>query len=153
MRTLVIKIAALLIISNIYLMSQDLIDPPKLVQFETTTLVDRSINHFIRAWNWGSPGAMLDSAMYINTYHGFIFDSDDYLEDTHLMTRPDNPSYTLIGGRAKNFVFNAHSLYLEPALTVDTTQNFTPANWNKTGAVFGFNVVTGNGNQELGKII
>ncbi len=118
--------------------SQDIIDPPKLIQFETTTLVDRSINHFIRAWNWGGPGAMLDSAMFINTYHGFIFDSDDYLEDTHLMTRPDSCYARLIGGRAKNFVFNAHCLYLEPTLDIDSTQEFVPASWNKSGAVFGF---------------
>ena len=135
--------------SNI--LSQDLIDPPKLVQFDTTTAIDRSINHFIRAWNWGGPGAMLDSAMFINTYHGFIFDSDDYLEDTHLMTRPDSSYARLIGGRAKDFVFNAHCLYLNPKLIVDSTQEFIPLNNDNTGAVFGFidksyNVIDTNAN-------
>lgn len=63
---LILLIVILLNNNNLY--CQDIIDPPKLIQFETSPVVDRNFNSFsfIIGWNWGTPGAMLDSAVTLN---------------------------------------------------------------------------------------
>ncbi len=131
-------LAALLCFSSILLYSQNIIDPPKLSQFDTSPVVDKNFNGFIIGWNWGTPGAMLDSAMYINTYHGFDFESDDYLEDTYVMVPPVKWDSYIVGGRNNNYIFNAHCLYFDPSLIVDTSQSFIPRANDNTGAVMGF---------------
>ncbi len=59
-------LAAILSFSNVVLLSQDIIDPPKLIQLETESIVQREPDRFVRGWTCGSPGNMLDSAMFIS---------------------------------------------------------------------------------------
>lgn len=66
MKSYILILAAILSFSNMVLLSQDIIDPPKLSQFDTSSVVNKNFNSFIIGWNWGTPGAMLDSAMYIS---------------------------------------------------------------------------------------
>jgi len=65
MRKYILMLAAILSFSNVVLLSQDIIDPPKLTQLETESIVQREPDRFVRGWTCGSPGNMLDSAMYI----------------------------------------------------------------------------------------
>jgi len=66
MKKLNLSILIILISSNIMLFSQDIIDPPKLNQFNDTNVAKREQNQFIRGWTCATPGNMLDSAMYIS---------------------------------------------------------------------------------------
>ena len=48
------------------LLSQDIIDPPKLNQLVNSNIIQREQNKFIRGWFCGFSGNMLDSAMFIS---------------------------------------------------------------------------------------
>ena len=63
---ILISIVIIILTNYFKAYSQDIIDPPKLSQFDTSPVVDRNFNSFVIGWNWGTPGAMLDSAMYIS---------------------------------------------------------------------------------------
>ncbi len=142
MNKIIYLVTFILIIYNISTYSQNIIDPPHLVRLDTTDALNRNYQGFMLGWNWSSPGSRLDSVMNINTYHGFehsTFEGLNKCAENLLVIEPPGRYYSYItGARGVNCVFNAHCLYLEPALTVDTTQNFTPSNWNRSGAVFGF---------------
>ncbi len=131
-----------LLLSNINIFSQNVIDPPHLQRIDTTDALNRNYHGFMIGWNWGSPGARLDSVMNINSYHGFsnskLSVENACAKNMLVIEPPGRWNSYIVGARGRDCAFNAHSLYLEPALTVDETQSFTPANWNKTGAVFGF---------------
>jgi len=49
--------------------AQDIVDPPKLFNKDTSAVIISNIKEFPRGWNWGSPGRKLDSAMYVKYYH------------------------------------------------------------------------------------
>ncbi len=136
-------LAFIILLNNINLFCQDIIDPPKLNQLDTLSILQREPDRFVRGWTCGSPGNMLDSAMYINTYYSYHHDyyNDTNNNSTHnllIINRPGHYESYLVAGRDENVAFNTQSLYLDPALNVDTTQEFVPASWNKSGAVFGF---------------
>ena len=78
-----LSIIIILLSSNIILFSQDIIDPSKLSQFNDTTIAKREQNQFIRGWTCGTPGNMLDSAMYMNTYYGYL---NDWFQEEDLET-------------------------------------------------------------------
>jgi len=66
MKINIILVLAILIGFNyLNIFSQDIIDPPKLNQFNDTSVAKREQNQFIRGWTCGSPGNMLDSAIFI----------------------------------------------------------------------------------------
>ena len=58
-------------------LSQDIIDPPKLPRnFTNTNLYDPyyNVNHFLKGWNWGSAGARLEILMHLLIFvlqHGY----------------------------------------------------------------------------------
>ncbi len=136
-------LVAIFIILGCYsLLSQDIIDPPKLNQLVNSNIIKREQNKFIRGWTCGSPGNMLDSAMFINTYCGYENDSlqgvNQCTYDLLFITRPGHSENNIVGGRNNYSIFNAHSLYLDPSLVVDTTQGFVPRPNENTGAVMGF---------------
>ncbi|NLO18509.1 MAG: hypothetical protein GX121_01285 [Ignavibacteria bacterium] len=66
MKNIYLTLMLVILLNNNELLSQDKIDPPKLIQFDTSPVVDRNFNSFIIGWNWGTPGAMLDSAITLN---------------------------------------------------------------------------------------
>ncbi len=132
------KIIFLLLIINLNLLiSQDLINPPKLQRLDTTTAIDRS-NSFVKGWNWGSPGQKLDSALLMNSYHDFPESSTDTKFDMKNMEVPGDWGSNIIGGRNSNNVFLGLSLHLEPTIKVDSTYNFRPRFGDINGSVFGF---------------
>lgn len=68
--------------------SQDKINPPTL--FNSTfynnhydTLIIRQIPGFILGYNWGSPGARLNSALKINTHHDYNLGSTNYSDSMY----------------------------------------------------------------------
>ena len=56
----------IILLNIIKLLSQDIIDPPKLNQLETDTIIQREPDRFVCGWTIGAPGNMLDSAMFIS---------------------------------------------------------------------------------------
>lgn len=97
-------ILVLLIFNINLLISQDLINPPKLQRLDTSTAIDRSKN-FVKGWNWGSPGKKLDSAMLMNTYHDFPESSTDTKYNVKTMEVPGQWGSYITGGRNYNYVF------------------------------------------------
>ncbi|HPO62585.1 MAG TPA: hypothetical protein PK762_05835 [Candidatus Kapabacteria bacterium] len=143
MKINIILVLAILIVFNYFnIISQDIIDPPKLIQLETESIVQKEPDRFVRGWTCGFPGNMLDSAMFINTYYSY---HHDYYQGTNnsthnllIINRPGHYESYLVAGRDENVAFNTQSLYLEPSLEVDTTQNFVPRENDNTGAAMGF---------------
>ena len=135
-------LAVIILSSNINIFSQVKIDPPKLSQFNDTTIVQREPDRFVRGWTCASHGNMLDSAMFINTYYGYPYDwMEDSNESVHnvlVIDRPGHWDSGLVEGRSNNVIFNTQSLYLEPSLEVDTTQNFNPRANDISGEAMGF---------------
>lgn len=114
---------------------QDVINPPVLPNVDTTQVINRGSLGFVKGWNWGSPGAPLDSALNINFYHNMNYSTSDYKPN---MNVAEQLGGFIVGGRNSNVVFNALSLHLEPTIVVDTTENFQGRHGDNTGAVFGF---------------
>jgi len=142
MRKYILMLAVIILSSNINIFSQVKIDPPKLSQFNDTTIVQREPDRFVRGWTCASHGNMLDSAMFINTYYGYPYDwMEDSNESVHnvlVIDRPGHWDSGLVEGRSNNVIFNTQSLYLEPSLEVDTTQNFNPRANDISGEAMGF---------------
>jgi hypothetical protein len=126
-----------LIINLNLLISQDLINPPKLQRLDTTTAIDRS-NNFVKGWNWGSPGRKLDTAMLMNAYHDFPYLSTDTKSNILSMQKPGPWNANISGGRNGNYFFLGQALHLEPTINVDSTDNFRPRVGDINGSVFGF---------------
>lgn len=67
-------------LAQIIVCAQDSFDPPSFLSItgaravtkpgQTSFRFDEIDRHFIRGWNWGEPGSLLDSAMHMNMYHG-----------------------------------------------------------------------------------
>ena len=66
-------IAFILVISTVK--AQDIIDPPRLFNKDTSSVIITNINEFVRGWNWDSPGRKLDLA----SIQTFIQFKDNYL--------------------------------------------------------------------------
>jgi hypothetical protein len=76
-------LTGIILLNIIHLYSQDIIDPPRLFDKSlpnwvaytghTIYLPDKFYTgkDFILAWNWGSIGEKLDSALKVNYYHGY----------------------------------------------------------------------------------
>jgi hypothetical protein len=71
MKKIIIAIALSFMVINLY--SQNIVDPPKLSNFNTinTNIYDINFNKdsFLLGWNWGSAGLALDQALNMNYYH------------------------------------------------------------------------------------
>ena len=145
MKKLLICLVAIVSIISAY--SQDIIDPPKLpTDFNDSTIYDKNFTNtnFIRGWSFGTPGRKLDEAMYMNYYLMGIFpqwdntyqytDSSFYIKNHRRTVVIDS----VVGGRNGTCILNAHSIYLEPTIIVDSTNNFKPRQGDSTGAVFGW---------------
>ncbi len=130
-------IAEILILVFVFMKgySQDLINPPVLQNIDTCQRVNHGSLGFVKGWNWGSPGARIDSALNINFYHNIDYSSSDYIPNMNLVAPLRGK---IVGGRNADVVFNALSLHLEPTLKVDTSDNFKGRTGDNTGAVFGF---------------
>ena len=133
-----IIIIAILMALPCYIFAQDKLDPNP-IGFTTTPLnsmtIQRNPNKFIRGWNWGSAGRKLDEALNINTYHNFPQNSNDYIDGIYII----EPLDSIVGGRTTNRVLNAHAVYYEPALLVNTSDiDFEPMPFDRNGGVFGF---------------
>jgi len=76
--------------------------------------------------------------MLMNGYHDFPFVNLDYKNNMLIIQQPDNDTLKIVAGHDADVVLNAHCLHLEPTLTVDSTDNFTPKAGDTTGAVFGW---------------
>ncbi|MDT3739533.1 MAG: hypothetical protein RO257_08545 [Candidatus Kapabacteria bacterium] len=148
-----LKYFPLFILLSISAYSQNIIDPPVLpIGFDSTALFDRTFNDttFIRAWNWGSPGRALDEALRINFYHdGYepgVTTQAQYTGDTltadSLLYIPNHRKAVQVtgvsGGRDSKFILNAHSQIIYPVIEVDSTSDFVPRAFDRTGSVFGF---------------
>jgi hypothetical protein len=81
------------------------------------------------------PSRKLDSAMDMNFYHNFYFGDTNSINNSLNIPQIKN---SVIAGRNKDRTINAHALYLEPTIDVDSTDNFQPRVGDSTGAVFGF---------------
>lgn len=140
MRTILLTIIVFFIANQLF--AQDFMDPAKIFSRDTSSAINQSNNEFIRSWNWGTSGAALDAAMRMHWYHSMDLhpDSTNYHGNCRLLyplTHPD-PLFIIIGGHYDYRLFQAHSLYLDPTIIVDSTQNFKPKPYDNTGAVFGF---------------
>lgn len=139
-----------LILSSLFLFSQDVINPPKfdyLIQNNTPTSYWDYIYHgntpYILGWNWSSTGSTLDNALQMNTYHDFPFTQTDVKHNLLLIQPPnEDTTYKIVSGHNQNYILNAHCLHLEPTITVDSSENFKPRFGDKTGAVFGWTYKT-----------
>jgi len=144
MRKIILLVLAIILNFNCYnIYSQVIIDPPKLNQLDTLSILQREPDRFVRGWTCGSPGNMLDSAMNINTYYSYHYDyynatNNNSTHNLLIINRPGHYESYLVAGRDENVAFNTQSLYLEPSLQVDTTQNFKPRANDNTGAAMGF---------------
>ncbi|MGA2296305.1 MAG: hypothetical protein ABSG15_02025 [FCB group bacterium] len=136
--------------------AQDIVDPPKLFNKDTSAVIISNIKEFPRGWNWGSPGRKLDSAMYVKYYHELkLYENQtDYIDSARaiqplskVVITPNytpfdttyDTSYVNIVGRNNNYQFNSIALHLEPTIVVDSNDNtFQPRAGDGTGAVFGF---------------
>ena len=154
MRKYILLVLATILIFNCYnIFSQDIIDPPKLGQLESDTIIQREPDRFVRGWTIGAPGNMLDSAMFINTYYSYhpnyYLDSNKSTHNLLIINRPGlgYEEHSIVGGRDNNVLFNTQSIYLEPSLEVDTTQSFVPRENDNTGAAMGF--LKGNWESEV----
>ncbi|OGU41382.1 MAG: hypothetical protein A2X61_13015 [Ignavibacteria bacterium GWB2_35_12] len=116
------------------LFAQDIIDPPPL-SCVNDTVIQREFNHFIRGFNFYNPGRKLDEAMNMNYCHSLWYGETDLFNNPYNI--PTIKNY-VIRGRDVDRTINGHALYLEPTLTVDSTENFKPRFGDKSGAVFGF---------------
>jgi hypothetical protein len=137
------------------LYSQNNIDPPVLtgtvvdtltngriythtVNLNDTTLFKRSMNEFIRGWNYGTTGRQIDRLMNTNMYlqhweSGSNYDWNHHGDSNnwYLRIRP-------LGSGSDENVCTVHALYYEPAITVDNSESFTIRTENQNGAIFGF---------------
>lgn len=121
MKKFSIFLAASLLSINFNLFSQDIIDPPKLNQFDSLSILNTN-KVFVRGWNWGLPGNMLDSAMFFNTYHSYKYewfqDANASTHNLNIINRPGRDEGKIVAGRNSDGIFNAHSLYFEPATII-----------------------------------
>ena len=144
-------ISVILIFSFFRSESQDKIDPPKLPYFNYVNYIynnflvdtayfpyDKNFDQtlFVKGWNWGTPGAHLDSALGINFYHDMPLGYGQH--DFKYYMRVAKQMGGVTGGRQCDNIFNAQYIYLEPTLIVDSTENFKGRYGDSTGAVFGF---------------
>jgi len=130
-----ILITMILLFTSVNMFSQNPLDPAK-VFIKDTSLVTNSLDtQFVRGFNWSSPGYRLDSAMRINFYHHMNLNQaiTDYTPNARLMQPLEHPTRVIIGGRNCNRLFQAHSLYLDPTIIVDSTLNFKPKVYDNTG--------------------
>jgi hypothetical protein len=106
--------------------AQDIIDPPRLFNSSTETMIQSQTTSFVKGWNWGFTGRLLDEAMKMTYYHNLpITDvNSDYIDNTKAV----QPLYLRVGdvdfhiiGRNQNLILNGNALYLEPTLVVDST--------------------------------
>lgn len=143
MRKYILLVLAIILVFNYFnIFSQVKIDPPKLSQFNDTTIVQREQDRFVRGWTCATPGNMLDSAMFINTYYGYprswMEGINKSVHNVLVINRPGNSSSGIVEDRSHNVIFNTQSLYLEPSLDLDTTQNFSPRANDISGSTMGF---------------
>ena len=136
-------LAVIILLNIIKLLSQDIIDPPKLNQLDTLSILQREPDRFVRGWTVGAPGNMLDSAMFINTYYDYKYDlyqgTNKSIHNLLVINIPGHGhNCNIASGRDNNVVFNTQSIYLDPSLEVDTTENFTPRANDISGEAMGF---------------
>jgi len=65
MKNLIMAILATTILV-LALSAQDKVDPRRLFNKATDTLINSNINEFAKGWNWGTSGRKLDEALNIN---------------------------------------------------------------------------------------
>jgi len=135
MKNIIISVIILLI-SSIFSYSQNIIDPPKIIESSEDTMIIRTQNEFVIGWNWGGRGRELDNALKVNYYHGLDYNDDktDYCDNPRVM-------YVLgdmVHSCAYNLPFNGRAMYYDPVLTVDSNINFQPRLYDKTGAILAF---------------
>ncbi len=132
-------------------MSQDIVDPPKLFNKDTLSIYDKRPETFTIGWNWAGPVSKFDRTMNVTTYH----EIPKYYKDgkwpipyaihnqilDSLKAIPclwDVTDGRELCNRVHNSAMNGMSLFLEPSLPVDTSDN-RPARWNDaSGGVYGF---------------
>lgn len=133
-------ITMILFFTSVNLFSQNPLDPAKVFIKDTSSVINLIDTQFVKGFNWSSQGARLDSAMHINFYHHMDLDTSfhDYYPNARLMQPLEHPTRVIIGGRNNIRLFQGHSLYLDPTITVDSTLNFKPKPYDNTGSVFGF---------------
>jgi len=121
MKKLKLLLVLIIIFDCINLLSQDIIDPPKLSQFDSLPILNTN-QVFVRGWNWGLPGNMLDSAMFFNTYHSYKYewfqDANASTHNLNIINRPGRDEGKIVAGRNSDGIFNAHSLYFKPATII-----------------------------------
>lgn len=152
----ILTILFLIIINGKYeLYSQNNINPPVLsgsaldtllngstvtatVNFHDQNVYNRNMTDFILGYNYGTEGRQLDKLLNSNTYLSHWETSCDYdwnhygdYNNWYLRIRPFG-----VGGDIN--VCSSFAMYYEPAITVDTSETFTPGAENKYGALFGF---------------
>jgi hypothetical protein len=132
MKKIFLTIALLLIVINLY--SQDLIDPPKLFNKNDTSATHNIFtplnnNKFHLGYNAGAPGVKLDYALYMNNILYYVPDNFRDLDtNANIFFNLDLAPLVIIG----------ESMTLNPCITVDSTENFTPMVGDNKGSVFGF---------------
>lgn len=142
MKKIIILIAIMINISY----SQELLNPKKLAGVDfTSSNFNRNFmtTNFTYGWNWSSPGLKLDNALHINAHHNQFwtngwdnkpsFDNTKYSSNYGFYV-----NITGLCGRKDPNPFVGFGQYFEPALEVDTTNNFVANSEAELGAAFGF---------------
>ncbi len=151
------NLLVLIIVLAVTALSQNRVTPNVLSGFNfSQSSIDRNFNSntFVIGWNWGSKNRSIDESLNINTHHHSFQDFENIANWREYSTsvpvyQNNSASYTnglrsnavipfRYGGRKKEEEFSGLGLYLEPALTVDSTHNFIPNSEADEGAVFGY---------------
>ncbi len=87
------------------------------------------------------PGNMLDSAMYINTYHSYKYEwfqnANASTNNLNIINRPGREEGSIVAGRNNDGIFNAHSLYLDPSFNCRYNTEFCSKSKRKYGSCNG----------------